>query len=111
MNGQRAPFSGPSESQPQESAMTIKIAVVGSGTVRMSAIEHQEKRELGVGYTVVDLRHAVVAARYRCRLGVEALQPVAHACLGVAIVPHNVQQRLRVSADFMHRRQENSRRR
>lgn len=32
MNGQRAPFMGPSESHPQESAMTMKMAVVGKGT-------------------------------------------------------------------------------
>jgi hypothetical protein len=40
MNGQRAPFNGPSESQAQESAMTMKIAVVGSGTVFVLAFDH-----------------------------------------------------------------------
>lgn len=43
MNGQRAPFNGPSESQAQESAMTMKIAVFGSGTVYVSAIDHAEE--------------------------------------------------------------------
>jgi hypothetical protein len=43
MNGQRAPFNGPSESQAQESAMTMKIAVVGSGTFYVSAFDHAEE--------------------------------------------------------------------
>jgi hypothetical protein len=73
MNGQRAPFNGPSESQPQESAMTMKIAVFGSGTMYLSALEHSKEPRSSFENTVVDLRHRVFAARYRCWLSIEAL--------------------------------------
>jgi hypothetical protein len=39
INGQRAPFNGPSESQPHDRAMTMKMAVLGSGTGELSAMQ------------------------------------------------------------------------
>lgn len=91
MNGHRAPFSGPSESQPHDNAMTMKIAVFGRGTIEVLALNKKE-RVSSYLHTIVDLWHCVMSTGYRRRMSIETLQPVSHACLWGTIIPHDVQE-------------------
>ncbi len=86
MKGQRLPRNGPSESQPQIKAMTMKIPVVGRGTTTLSV----ETANTGSLRTIVDLWNRERSAGKRVGLLIEAFQPIAHRRLRRAIIPDNI---------------------
>lgn len=99
MKGQRRPLQGPSESQAQINAMTMKIPLVGRGTDKW-LVWCNKSRVDGEFLTIVDLGDCEGSSGYGRRVSVEALQPVSHRGLQASVVPNNVYkwQRPRVPA-------------
>jgi hypothetical protein len=92
MKGQRLPPHA-SESQPQMKATTMKIPVVMLGTMTSA----RPQIPGWTIHTIVDLRYREGNAGDGRRMFVEALQPVAHGSLRLAVVPNDVQQGEEVS--------------
>jgi hypothetical protein len=80
--------------------MTTKMAKIGKGTVHsITALVSRNSTEISdAPLTCVDLGDTETLSWHWRRVGVEALQPVAHGVLDIAVIPEDVQQRCSSSA-------------